>query len=563
MYTREYYLARGGNDVGFSGWGYEDFEFNTRLIWHARKFPLPRDWRVDTGNFATVLEYRGWKAVYRLFGDLSFGKGLALFHAWHPVKETARYRADRDRNYQHFEACMKRFEKNGDEPEPLPSLCEGRTLLFRKSALTWSREIRPKLGLCIFASEDDFASADDLAEFCNARQITRILFDKPYENDRIARLCGWARARGLPILVAGRGALDGSFYFDPGGLLADRRSGQRARWDRPLTAAERTATLDRIDGFRRSTPDGEPLLVGAAEARRRLGLPGNRKVLLVALQRPDDEVTTAPPDRTTTGEQFLAMIGSVARGLPEDWSLVMRTDPPGAAASGLPGTIDPGATDLKDLLDLCDAVLSFKADAGLLALLWSKPVMLVGRAFYQHSGLNHVVGSASEVLAALHDPQAPDSETGLRFLHFLIFEFYSFGRLEERRVRRPDGTRTTTIERVDFEVVRGLGQHTSRFPARGGARHGWESLLFDRYRFGESVFGERQQRWRRLLRVAGVVKRRLAVKALTSAPASRPPKRTGRPPRDWGGGPTRLLWLGRRVRALRRLWRRGSRGAPG
>ncbi|MGN5477231.1 hypothetical protein ACTMU2_11055 [Cupriavidus basilensis] len=91
VWRRDYFLASGGNDAEFNGWGYEDLEYATRAIRRRKLFPLPSEFALDYRNFQSVVEYKGWKSVYRLFGDLTFQKGIVMFHAWHPVEQDSRY----------------------------------------------------------------------------------------------------------------------------------------------------------------------------------------------------------------------------------------------------------------------------------------------------------------------------------------------------------------------------------------------------------------------------------------------------------------------------------------
>ena len=79
VFNREYYLIRGGQNEQFIEWGYEDIEFMLRCIRVNKKFPLPEDFLKDYRNFSEISEYKGWKSIYRLFGDITFSKGKCMF----------------------------------------------------------------------------------------------------------------------------------------------------------------------------------------------------------------------------------------------------------------------------------------------------------------------------------------------------------------------------------------------------------------------------------------------------------------------------------------------------
>ena len=102
MFNREHFLRSGGYYEEFSGWGYEDLELNCRMIRKSKDFPTPRDWSLERFNFNTIYEYSGWKAVYRLYGDICFYHGIVLFHGTHKIKQDLLREVQRKKNYQFF-----------------------------------------------------------------------------------------------------------------------------------------------------------------------------------------------------------------------------------------------------------------------------------------------------------------------------------------------------------------------------------------------------------------------------------------------------------------------------
>src|SRR5690606_29993673 len=107
-------------------------------------------------------------------------------------------------------------------------------------------------------------------------------------------------------------------------------------------------------------------------------------------------------------------------------------------------------THINDLLDACDGVLTFNSGTGALALMWGdKPVLCAGEAFYAHEGLARHTPDIQKVLGALAKPW-PDPERRLRFIHYLAFRFYSFGKFHTRATRMEDGARMTATTSIDF-----------------------------------------------------------------------------------------------------------------
>ncbi|NOQ14560.1 MAG: glycosyltransferase [Methyloprofundus sp.] len=96
------YLELGGYDESFEQWGYEDLDFNLRMMYHSDKFPLPKDFTKDIMSFSDIDTYRGWKSMYKLYGDITFQKGIVLFHIWHDVDQKSPYSMGYAKNRQRF-----------------------------------------------------------------------------------------------------------------------------------------------------------------------------------------------------------------------------------------------------------------------------------------------------------------------------------------------------------------------------------------------------------------------------------------------------------------------------
>jgi hypothetical protein len=96
-----------------------------------------------------------------------------------------------------------------------------------------------------------------------------------------------------------------------------------------------------------------------------------------------------------------------------------------------------------------------------------------------------VATTAEDFLQQLRSLAPPDHEKALRFFHYLIFEFYSFGEFATKPVRMPDGSRMTATTDILYSRIRvpSLPATAGRNP--GGQKIGWESPLFDRYRSWE------------------------------------------------------------------------------
>ncbi|EWY35736.1 hypothetical protein N825_36090 [Skermanella stibiiresistens SB22] len=487
LYNREYYLARGGNSPDFEGWGYEDLEFNTRCVRLSHLFPVPRDWQNDRKNFSTIIDYVGWKASYRLFGDTTFFKGIAFFHAWHPVDAKSDYMQLKERNRQLFVSKMAAFIQHGAEPDTLPSKMEGSTLLFRSNPFVFHREIRSRLGDVVLVSEEKFGSADEFEAFVRGQNITRVMFHNPYANEWMGILYQRCRDAGLPFVVSERGALRNSLFFDHTGFLSDGTSYSPSHWDRPMSADERDRIITYCVREKQESTclEAQGKRISGHNLRNVLRIPAQNKVLFLALQRPADSVTNFHCGPVGTYDDFIAMVHNITSKLPWNWTLVVKKHPLEDQSPEFDNAIFAHGHNIKDLLDMSDAVLTLNSGTGVLAMLWQKPVFYAGQAFYGHDGMNMQVRTADQLIEALEAGFKPDPEKILRFLSYLVHEFYSFGEFVTKPVKMPDGGNMTATTDIRFQVIRGIGQHETPYIHRAKSAITWESSLFDRYRFAE------------------------------------------------------------------------------
>ncbi len=129
IYHRSRYLELGGYDEKFEQWGYEDIEFNLRVMCSSGKFPLPDELHLDYKDFQTIDQYRGWKSLYELYGDITFQKGVVLFHIWHQVDSETEYMSFRNRNYQRLSKRLLELSSKSEEGDfRIPK----ESIIFRK-----------------------------------------------------------------------------------------------------------------------------------------------------------------------------------------------------------------------------------------------------------------------------------------------------------------------------------------------------------------------------------------------------------------------------------------------
>jgi predicted glycosyltransferase involved in capsule biosynthesis len=487
LHHRRYFLSRGGNNEGFVGWGYEDIEFINRCIRNDGRFPRPREWATERGDFDTV-EYSTWKASYRLYGDTLFAKGIAIFHAWHPVTRDGAY-------FQKSAANRKIFlEKLSGgleaEPDPLPDLSRGRTLCFRKNTFTAHRDVMPYLGTLHFESETEFQTKARFMDYLGAHGIRRVLFHNPYSSEAMADIYRWCRELGLPYLVAERGALNRSFFFDPEGFLADSASYAGERWDRPLDAAERAQVVDYMAEERLANQalEDQPDRIGPSALRRKLGIAESDFMIFVALQRPGDTATRFMTRGNRTYARFIELLTELDAAIPPGVKVVVKKHPLEDDVPAFGNCISVDDCHVADLLGACNSILTFNSGVGVLAMLWGKFCLLYGKAFYQIDGVNRYVDGARDVLDHVRSPAKPDETLIERFVHYLRYEFYSIGDFRTRAVRMPTNERMTATLDIAIRELQVPGFPRLRHRQRDSLPLvGWRAPLFDRYRHAEGA----------------------------------------------------------------------------
>ncbi|MGE3831948.1 MAG: glycosyltransferase, partial [Parvibaculaceae bacterium] len=476
---KDYFLARGGNDTRFEGWGYEDYEFANRLIRRARLFPQPEDWTNNSGNFSTVREYRGWKSAYRLHGDWLAQKGIWLFHAPHKIERAFHY--NKDANWRLFRSRLLADEEGENEPDALPDIATGRSLFLARNPFCHAREIAPYFGEAIFAT--DLASEHDFGKTVKRHEVDRVIFGNPYRNDATIGAYRWCREHKFPFVVCERGALPDSVFHDRSGFLSDGDSYRPAKWDRPLLPSE----IDATESYIREIRFGNRLVEQQTdrsdlhEIRARLGIERRQKVLLVPFQQPKDTVIRHFAGSAGSFAKFRDLVCTLAQQLGDGWQVVYKKHPVEDTLAPVPGAANGENVNIYDLIEIADAMLVMNSGTGLYGMMFGKPVYIASECWYADDRMNVPVTDPDMLRDAIRSGFDLDYDRVLRFIHYLRFEFYSFGQQVQRRFRYSDGSPITSTSEINYYEIRGLTREPL-YIRRDAEPIPRTSPLFDRYR---------------------------------------------------------------------------------
>lgn len=488
VYSRPWYMVHGGNDKDFEGWGFEDLEFNCRMIRLNKKFPFPEQFSLDYRNFKEIVEYKGWKSIYRLFGDMTFQKGMVLFHAWHEVDKSSNYMSRSAQNKKLFEKKIIAFSKNHVEPEPLPMKENGKSIMFTNTIpFVYNRMTAPYFGE-IIKLDIERESPQSVVSMVKTGVADRVVFFNPYGSQHMLDIYRAVKENNVPYYVCERGALRDSIFIDPNGFNAESASYSPEYWDHEIStkALEHAQAYIENERLINEALEEQPERLGAADFRRKYNLVG-KKVLFVPLQRPSDTVIKYFCGEIGSYENFLDLVDQVSKLLPSNWVVLVKKHPLEVDVPIIENVTWVNEVHVKDLLDVADATLLINSGVGLLSVMAGIKTITAGKAFYSYPGLAVERFKALDVVEYILSHTGPDKEKVLRFVSYLISEFYSFGKFHVRTVDWDNGSKMTATTKIDFYQVRipGLGGFNCR--NSGEVLIGRESILFDRYRVAMSM----------------------------------------------------------------------------
>lgn len=496
VWSRQYFLATGGNDPDFNGWGYEDLEYACRAIRRAKVFAIPEEFFLDFKNFQTISDYKGWKSVYRLFGDMTFKKGIVLFHAWHPIDQNGTYSKAKEKNRRLFEKKLEIFRNDGSEPTPLAMIEQGKTLIFRNNPWVNNRWIAPFLGEIVYVDEKQISS-DCLIQYIKDQEVTRVLFHNPYATDKMVEFYSLVRASGISYLVCERGALPGSVFFDPNGFNGESSSYEEKYWNFPLEERQLGELCEYVRCYKANNYflEDQSDSIGPAALRKKLDIAIGKKVLFVPLQRPSDTVIKYLAEPINGYDGFISLLREFLNSLPPHWVVVVKRHPLELESPELPGAIFCDDGNVNDLIELSDSIFLINSGVGLLGLMYEKRVFYCGTAFYGHPKLSKQVSCLRDLNNGLNC-FLPDVNYIRRFVYYLVFNFYSFAKFTTRRVDWHDGTFMTATTAIEYAQVRFPGQAHVFYERRENIDIPNGSILYDRYRNsdGSIRYGTRSQR---------------------------------------------------------------------
>jgi len=326
------------------------------------------------------------------------------------------------------------------------------------------RRIMPVFGEVTFRHERTVEPPEGIVEIFRREGFHQVLMPNPYGNPQRLACYRVLRKAGLRVIASDRGALPDAWFFDHG-FNQDSPSYEPAAWDRPLGDADRERVRRYVAELRSSSLalEAQGPRDGHDALRRQLGLDG-RRLLFVPLQRPKDTVV-----RYFSGdldglpglvELACELEGLLSARTGDPWTVLLKKHPLEDER------IEPSNDRVRyvdddvhvhDLLELADATLVLNSGVGLLSLMFGKPTLCAGEAFYAKPGLAEPVRNADEAAEKVLAATPPDPEKVERLVHHLTRRVYSFATLETELLRQKDGSRSRITRDMKFRELRILG----------------------------------------------------------------------------------------------------------
>ena len=480
--SKHHYLSIGGQNELFDRWGFEDHEFAVRLLQFSNKFPRPinaTEYKSDL--YGDYVKYEGFRARYRLHGDILAQQGIYAFHVNHPISKEFRSKEIRDKNKNLFEKLRLNIERN---KYYLPSLVDltvkTKTLITSKNPYVWNRELMPLLG-DVYYFDEGVHSADEFIKFIKDNSIDQVLMQNPYKNEKTLEIYRAIIGANITCIVGERGALPGSVYFDQTGFVCESKRYDEKYWDKDLSDEQLGVINGYIKDFKASSisleKQGERL--AAREIRSRLGIADRQKILFVPFQMRTDATIKYFAGKIETYENFENLVQTTVNKITDDWVVCYKNHPLEPNKVKIEGAICVDEFHINDLIEASSMVLLMNSGCGVLSLIYGKPVLHCSEAQYDNLKFNRYVSTSEEVLKYCTEPFDFDQKAALSFLYYLVFEFYSFA--ENICIKRKDKPDSWPVALYFKKIVFADGRTV--IYGRNPAKAVWiKSSLFDRYR---------------------------------------------------------------------------------
>ncbi len=302
----------------------------------------------------------------------------------------------------------------------------------------------------------DIELEQDLDKVRNSHKA--LIIWNPYSYIKVPRLkwkldiYNYFKDNNKPAYIVERGALPETIYIDKSGFLFDSESYNKEKWDVTLTGKDYKLIADYIENFINQTDTLEPQQNGFVSKEtfyNELELDGNIIKVFVPLQVHDDTVILLWCDWVKSMPKFQSMVRKLGKKM-ENVIFLVKNHP--VESKKMRNGQNIKIVDnyhYKDCIKYSDIVLTINSGVGLQAMMWKKPVIIVGNAFYQQDEVNQKANNIKEVQDYILNPMTPNNLKTRKFLYYLKFKYYTECIMKSIGVGR---STITEVKKIRFEA---------------------------------------------------------------------------------------------------------------
>ncbi|WP_303596576.1 glycosyltransferase [Colwellia sp. 1_MG-2023] len=495
LVNRCYYLSIGGQNEKFSGWGYEDYEFTTRLMNLARLFPKPTKYESMVGNFMNIREYKGWKAEYRLYGARLALKSMYLIHV--PHNEDGGFKSNVKNNQTLLNQSLKIEWKNQKIQGIIPQ--QEYSLVLSRNPFCLHYKLNTILGQWEYVDYTESKSLDDLIYIFENSNFTQIVFPNPYGNTLLRSLYEYCNQKEIKYIVCERGALPGSIFHDSNGFLFDSSSYHPLHWDRQLSEQNNNDVDEYLQTLKQgdSTLEQQPQRITKDDFSVKLDITESSFKVGLILQTENDTVIKFFGRKFKKLNDVKLFIEKIINKHCNNISFIYKNHPLETNPINITGATCADEFHIHDIIDHCDAILTVNSGAGLIAALLGKPVFLLGDCWYAQPGIACQINSEDEFLSNLKR-FSPSKEKRYRFTYYLRYQFYSFG-YQHTVLHQKKASKINATYQIDYEEVQ-----TKKFGRlmflKKDYSIGFKSILFQQYSHKSLLLASKNKDFKKSLR---------------------------------------------------------------
>jgi hypothetical protein len=251
----------------------------------------------------------------------------------------------------------------------------------------------------------------------------------PYSDEVLLELWKCFRYKNMPSYFVERGALPDTIFVDKNGFLSDSSSYNEENWNKPLTHKQDNEIIDYMNQLKEDLSSLEYQTAGRMskeEFIHKLDLPSDKKLIFVPLQLEGDTVIRYWSDWVNNVKGFQKIIMDLSK-MNRDKIFLIKNHPLTTRERMVPHenikVVD--TFHYKDCITYSDYLITINSGIGLQAMAWLKPVIIVGKAFYNFDEINIKANNLDELHCSLQKSVTVNFDKVKRFIYFLKFIFYS------------------------------------------------------------------------------------------------------------------------------------------